>query len=102
MMLPNAIETADNIRPAIQAILDSNYPKDKIIILLAMEEREPKDKREEKERILREEFGDKFFAFVSTVHKVKDNEMKCKASNTTYAAKKMKKFLEKKKILLEW
>ncbi len=101
MMLPNAIETADNIRPAIQSILDANYPKDKIIILLAMEERESKEKREQKEKILRKEFGDKFFAFVSTVHRVKDNEMKCKASNTTYAAKKMKEFLEEKNIPLE-
>jgi uncharacterized membrane protein (DUF373 family) len=101
MMLPNAIETAENIRPALQAIVDSNYPKDKIIILLAMEEREPQEKRDLKEKILREEFGDKFFAFVPTVHQVKGNEMKCKASNTTYAAKKMKIFLEKKGIPLE-
>jgi len=101
IMLPTAIELAESIRPAIQAILDSNYPKDKIIILLAMEEREPKEKRDRKDRILREEFGDKFFGFVTTVHKVKGNEMKCKASNATYAAKKMKEWLEKKNIPLE-
>jgi uncharacterized membrane protein (DUF373 family) len=101
MMLPNAIETADNIRPALQAIVDANYPKNKIIILLAMEEREPKEKREEKIRLLSEEFEDKFFGFVTTVHRVEGNEMKCKASNTTYAAKKMKKFLEEKNIPLE-
>ena len=101
IMLPTAIEAADNIRPAIQAALDSNYPKDKIIILLALEERENKEKRDEKNRILREEFSDKFFGFITTVHKVKDNEMKCKASNTTYAAKKIKKYLEEKNIPLE-
>ncbi len=101
IMLPTAIETAENIRPAIQAVLDSNYPKDRIIILLAMEEREPEEKRNKKENILRSEFEDKFFGFVTTVHKVKDNEMKCKASNTTYATKKMKKWLEDKNIPLE-
>jgi hypothetical protein len=101
IMLPTAIELAESIRPAIQAVLDSNYPKDKIIILLAMEEREAEEKRKEKDRVLRKEFGDKFFGFVTTVHKVKDNEMKCKASNTTYAAKEMKKWLEDKNIPLE-
>ncbi len=101
ILLPNAIETAENIRPAIQAVLDSNYPKDKIIIVLAMEEREPEEKRKKKERILRKEFGDKFFDFIVTVHKVRGKEMKCKASNTTYAAKKIKRYLEKKNIPLE-
>ena len=101
IMLPTAVETAENIRPALRAVLESNYPREKIIILLAMEEREDKKKRELKEKTLRQEFGDKFFAFISTVHKVQKGEMKCKASNTTYAAKKMKEFLEKKGIPLE-
>jgi len=101
IMLPNATEDADIIRPTLQAIVDSNYPKDKIIILLAMEEREPEERRRKKEEILKKEFGDKFFAFVTTVHKVKKGELKCKASNTTYAAKEMKRFLEGKNIPLE-
>ncbi len=101
IMFPTAIEKAESIIPSMEAVLNSNYPKDKIIILLAMEEREERKSREKKERILRQRFEDKFFAFVSTVHKVKGNEMKCKASNTTYAAKEMKKFLEKKGIPLE-
>jgi hypothetical protein len=101
IMLPTAIETAESIFPSLQAIRESNYPKDKIIILLAMEERESVEKRKEKERILRNEFDNDFFAFISTTHKIKNDEMKCKASNTTYAAKKVKKFLEKKNIPLE-
>jgi hypothetical protein len=101
IMLPTAVEDAENIKPAIEAIYRSNYPKKKIIILLAMEEREPKEKRDKKEKVLRELYGDKFYDFLVTVHKVKDDEMKCKASNTTYAAKKLKDYLEKKKIPLE-
>jgi len=101
IMLPNATEGAEIIAPAIEAVFKSNYPKDKIIILLAMEEREDPEKRKIKEKILREKFGDKFFAFISTVHQVQPGEMKCKASNTTYAAKELKKFLEAKKIPLE-
>lgn len=101
IMLPNATEGAEVIEPAIEAIYTSNYPKDKIIILLAMEEREPVERRQAKEKILRDKYGDKFFDFLVTVHQVADDEMKCKASNTTYAAKRLKEYLEKRNIPLE-
>ena len=101
VLLPTANEGAEVIGPALEAIEKANYPKDKIIILLAMEEREPKKNRQKKERELRTRFGNKFFDFIVTVHQVKANEMKCKASNATYAAKKLKRYLEKKGIPLE-
>jgi hypothetical protein len=101
VMLPTATEDPEIIAPAIEALKKSNYPKDKIIILLAMEEREPIEKRQAKEKVLREEFKDTFFDFIVTVHKVAAGEMKCKASNTSYAAKQLKKYLEGKKIPLE-
>ncbi|MDD3607277.1 MAG: glycosyltransferase family 2 protein [Candidatus Moranbacteria bacterium] len=101
IMLPNATEGAEIIEPAIEAIYRANYPKDRIIILLAMEEREPIEARNAKRDILYRKYGDKFFDFLVTVHKVKAGEMKCKASNTTYAAKELKKYLESKKIPLE-
>lgn len=101
ILLPTANEEAEVIEPAIEAIYNSNFPKDKIIILLAMEERELEEKRKKKEKILRDKFGDKFFDFLVTVHEVKDNEMKCKASNATYAAKKLREYLGKKGIPLE-
>lgn len=101
IMLPTANEDAEIIAPAIEAVEKSNYPNDKIIILLAMEEREDEKKREAKRKILLERFENKFFDFIVTVHEVKDNEMKCKAANTTYAAKKLKNYLEEKNIPLE-
>ncbi len=101
IMLPNAIEGAEIIEPAIESVYRANYPKDRIIILLAMEEREPLELRNAKEKILREKYDGKFFDFLVTVHKVAKGEMKCKASNTTYSAKELRKYLEKKKIPLE-
>lgn len=101
VMLPNATEGADVIEPAIESIFQSNYPKDRIIILLAMEEREPEERRKAKEDVLRGKYGDKFFDFLVTTHKVATGEMKCKASNTTYAAKQLKQYLENKNIPLE-
>ena len=98
ILLPTAVEGAEHIAPAIESIKNSNYPNKKVIILLATEEREDKEKREKKVRILKEKFDGVFYDFIVTTHKVATGEMKCKASNATYAAKKLKKYLEKKKI----
>ncbi|MEA1925657.1 MAG: glycosyltransferase family 2 protein [Patescibacteria group bacterium] len=101
ILFPTANEDAKIIAPAIEKVKQSNYPNNRIIILLAMEEREPEEDREKKKKILLKRFKNTFFDFLVTVHKVKDNEMKCKASNTSYAAKKLKKYLEEKNIPLE-
>ncbi len=101
IMLPTATESADIIEPAIASLNESAYPNDRIIVLLALEEREPKEDRDKKIKILKDKFGNKFYDFLVTVHKVAEGEMKCKASNTTYAAKKLKEYLENKKIPLE-
>ncbi len=98
VMLPTAIENASNIDPAIKSIAESEYPNDKIIILLATEERENKEKRERKVKFLTEKYKDVFRDFLVTTHQVADGEMKCKASNATYAAKKLRIYLDEHKI----
>ncbi len=101
IMLPTASEGPEIIEPAIQAVADSDYPNEKFIILLATEEREDEKKREYKINYLKNKFGKTFFDFLVTVHKVAPGEMKAKASNTTFAAKELKKYLENKNIPLE-
>ncbi len=98
VMLPTAIEDASNIDPAIKSIAQSKYPNDKIIILLATEERENKEKRERKVKFLTEKYKGVFREFLVTTHQVADGEMKCKASNATYAAKKLRIYLDEHKI----
>ncbi len=100
-MLPTANEGPEIIEPAIQAVADSSFPNDQFIILLATEEREDEEKRNRKINYLKKKFEGKFFDFLVTVHKVAPGEMKAKASNTTYAAKVLKKYLEEKNIPLE-
>ncbi|MEN8252671.1 MAG: hypothetical protein ABFQ53_03765, partial [Patescibacteria group bacterium] len=85
VMLPTATEGAESIDPALASIAASEYPNDKIIILLATEERENKENREKKVNFLLEKYGETFRDFIVTAHKVADGEMKCKASNATYA-----------------
>lgn len=98
VLLPTANEPADVIEPAIAAIKDSNFPNQQIVILLATEERENEQNRLEKVSYLQEKFKGVFKDFLVTTHEVADNEMKCKASNATYAAKKLMVYLDERKI----
>ena len=98
VLLPTAGESAEIIEPAIQAVADSNFPNRQIIILLATEEREPKQHRLEKVEYLKNKFDGIFKDFLVTTHIVKTGEMKCKASNATFAAKELMKHLDEKNI----
>lgn len=98
VLLPTANEGAEIIEPAITAIAESNFPNKQIIILLATEERENEKQRLEKVEYLQKRFDGVFMDFLVTTHEVADNEMKCKASNATYAAKKLMKYLDNKNI----
>ncbi len=98
VLLPTANEFSDIIEPAIKAVADSNFPNNRIIILLATEEREPEKQRLEKINYLKNKFGGVFRDFMATTHIVSKAEMKCKASNATFAAKELKQYLDKKNI----
>jgi hypothetical protein len=98
VMLPTANEPAEVIEPSIQAVADSNFPNRQFIILLATEEREPEEKRLKKVNYLKNKFSGVFSDFIVTTHKVKDDEMKAKGSNATYAARFLKKYLEDKGV----
>lgn len=90
IILPFYKEPIEVIRPAFQAIADSDYPKEKMLVVLATEERG--GKRDEKTvELLKKEFGDKFFKFLITVHP-KDiiGEIAAKGSNSAWAAKQAK------------
>lgn len=101
VMFPTATEGPEIIEPAIAAIEDSSFPNEQTIVLLATEENEPLEQRSEKVRVLRERFDGVFRDFLVTTHEVADGEMKCKASNTTYAAKKLHQYLEDHDIALD-
>ena len=98
VMLPTATEDAANIDPSLASIAASRYPKNKIIILLATEEREDVQKREKKVAFLTQKYAGVFRDFIVTTHEVADGEMKCKASNAAYAARKLRTYLDEKGI----
>jgi cellulose synthase/poly-beta-1,6-N-acetylglucosamine synthase-like glycosyltransferase len=97
IIAPTVTEGLDVIEASIESYLAADYPKDKMIFVLAFEERAhvvqdygPK---------LTAKYGDKFHKFMTTVHP--DGlvgEVKGKGANITYAAKEVQKFLDEEQI----
>lgn len=101
VLLPTVHEGIEIIEPAIESILNSNYPKDKIIVVLAIEDRvgEP---AHQKAKFLEEKYKDKFYGYITSVHPDKiPGEAKVKGANLTYAAKQAKKLIDEKNIPYE-
>jgi hypothetical protein len=101
VILPTYKESLDILEPSIDAILNSDYPKDRIILVMAFEERAGEN-AVERARILEEKYSDKFFGYLTTFHP--DGivgEAKVKGANTSWAGEEARVFLEEKKIPLE-
>ena len=98
VFLPTANEPPEVIEPAIQSLADANFPKSQMIVVLGTEERENPETRLPKVEYLQNKFKGVFRDFLVTTHQVVEGEMKCKASNATYAAKELMKYLDERKV----
>lgn len=99
VFLPTYKEGLDVLRPTFQALVNSTYPKDKMIVVLATEERAGKE-GQKKAGIIKKEFGQKFHRLLITVHPQDIvGEIAGKGSNETWAARQVKKkIIDKEKI----
>ncbi len=94
VVLPMYKEPYEVVKDSIQALLVTDYPKDKMLVILAQEERGGRTVKETGERIKRE-FGDKFFKFVLTTHPFGlPGEIAAKSSNEVWASQKAKEMID--------
>ncbi|MCP6718305.1 MAG: glycosyltransferase family 2 protein [Patescibacteria group bacterium] len=90
IILPFYKENKEIIESSCQAMLDSDYPKEKIMIVLSVEERAGKEAQIIASQ-MKEKFSSKFFKFLVTTHPQNlESEVAGKGSNTTWAIKKAK------------
>jgi len=98
VLFPVYKEGIDVLTASFEALINSNYPKDKMIVVLSVEERagvEPWENAIELNRL----YKDKFFHFIATKHP--DNiqgEVKVKGANATWGARALKDFVDSRKI----
>jgi len=94
-------EGIDVVKPSFEALVNSDYPKKKMIVVLAGEERDKENFLKIAEEI-KKNFSDKFFKLLITVHpKNLPDEIPGKGSNIHYAGKQAKKLIDDLKIPYE-
>lgn len=87
IIVPTYKEDISILESSIHSVLDSNYPMDNIVYVLATEERD-KDRAEEYTKILKDKYGDKFFRFYGIMHpKDTPGEVIGKGPNISHAAR---------------
>lgn len=90
IVLPTYKEGPEIIRETFRNLVNCEYPKEKIIVVLAIEERAGESAKEIAKDIAAE-FGNRFYRFLVTRHpKDLPGEIAGKGSNNAWAAKKAK------------
>ncbi|MBL7155102.1 MAG: glycosyltransferase family 2 protein [Candidatus Portnoybacteria bacterium] len=91
IVLPTYQESFEVVDLAFKTILDSDYPNDRIIVALGIEQRAGQEARKIAQQI-EKKYGDRFFKFLITIHP--DNlvgELKAKGANSTWIIRQAKK-----------
>ncbi len=99
VILPTSTEDLDVLRPTFNGLKNDNYPKDKMIVVLATEERCGKEAAK-RAQIIKEEYGKLFRNFLITVHPDGvAGEIKGKGANQAFAAREVKReVIDKEKL----
>ena len=101
IILPTYKEGAKIIKESLDAMVAAEYPKEKLIVVLAVEGRAGKEFEEMAKRI-EKEYKDKFLKFAVAFHPANiEGEIAGKGSNVAYAGKKAKEIIDSLKIKYE-
>lgn len=93
IILPIYKEPLEIVRESFKSLENSDWPKEKMIVVLGGEERAKKEAKKVAEEI-EKEFGNKFFKFLITWHPVNlPGEIPGHGSNDAWATKQVKKLI---------
>ena len=101
VILPSYKEGKNLIKETLDTLIASNYPKDKMIIVLSQEKRAGREFENQSDQIAGE-YESKFFKFLKTLHPGDiAGEIGGKGSNVAWAGKEVKKLINELKIPYE-
>lgn len=101
IILPTYKEEIEILKETFDSLINSNYPKEKMIIVLAIEKRAGEKAEKMAEKIAKK-YANNFYKFLISVHP--DNipgEIGGKGSNVAWAGKEVKKTIDQLKIPYE-
>ena len=90
-------ESYEIIQPTVQAVLDSHYDMEKVIVVFAYEGR---DGAQSEPAILKlvKQYKASFKEVIAVKHPLTEGEVRGKGGNITFAGRQLKEYLESKKI----
>jgi cellulose synthase/poly-beta-1,6-N-acetylglucosamine synthase-like glycosyltransferase len=91
-------ESRDVLEPTIKSVLASHYDMDKVIFVLAYEERGGTEVDKQAKQLVKEYAGKFYHAFAVKHPDGMANEVVGKGGNITFAARELQTYLEKQKI----
>lgn len=98
VIFPTYREGIEILRASLHALLQADYPKERMIVVLAFEEREGIPAYR-KAQALRQAFGSSFGAFLTTFHPDGiPGEARVKGANMAWAARQVKQYFDQKRI----
>jgi cellulose synthase/poly-beta-1,6-N-acetylglucosamine synthase-like glycosyltransferase len=97
IIIANYKENTEKVRATLQYLAKQDFPLKRIIIVLAMEEREGEEAKK-RAKVLIKEFGNKFGQINVTFHPNIKGEVIGKASNSAWAARFLSSEIRRKKI----
>ncbi len=101
IIVPTYKEDVKILEASVESVINSDYPKERVIYVLATEERD-KDRAMANARILSEKYSKQLGDFITIMHP-KDliGEIIGKGPNITYAGKKMVKYFTDRQIAFD-
>lgn len=97
-IFPTYNESVEVIRPSFQAMINDSYPKEKMIMVLAIEERGGPEALQ-RARQIESEFAGYFHKFIITIHPDNiEGELKGKGANQAWAARELRPIVEEMKL----
>ncbi len=98
VLVPTYREDISLLESSIESVLGSNYPMNRVIYVLATEERD-RERAELYSKTLSEKYGHQFMEFFTYMHPADiPGEVVGKGPNIYYAAKKVNEFIENRGI----
>jgi cellulose synthase/poly-beta-1,6-N-acetylglucosamine synthase-like glycosyltransferase len=101
IILPTFREPVEVVETTMDCLLETDYPKDKMIVVFACEEAD-RENAESISSVINKKYGDKFFKFLITFHPSNlPGEMAGHGANDAWATKEAKKVIDELKIPYE-
>jgi len=100
VIIPEFHEPIHILKRTLTNLVNQDFPRERIIVVLATEDKDPDAKATAK--LLHEEFGSKFGHFLITRHVLHTGEVAGKSSNMAWAGKRIVRAMKKWGIPMDW